>query len=135
MNCRVATCPHANCDWQQTRKDGRVVCAFLSEAKCPCEYRMTKNMYVKSDIQKGSSGYIIHTSSGVMKLGPRKTLQSPLYSGRVSDSAYKEADYRKKYENQKHGGPVAQGFLWSYTGTRNLTSANGKGLYMHGQTV
>lgn len=135
MNCVVATCPHADCDWQKIRKDGRVVCAFLSKATCPCEYRMTKQNNTAECVQRGSSGYIIHTSSGVMKLGPRKTLEAPLYSGRVSDSAYKEADYRKKYENQKHGGPVAQGFLWSYASTKNLTSANGKGLYMHGQTV
>jgi len=133
MNCVVATCPHADCDWQKIRKDGRVVCAFLSKATNPCVYRMTKNNS-KGCVQKGSSGYIIHTSSGVMKLGPRKTLEAPLYSGRVSDSAFKETDYKKKYENKKHGGPVAQG-LWRWTDTKNLTSANGKGLYMHGQSV
>lgn len=113
MNCRVATCPHADCDWQQTRKDGRVVCAFLSEAKRPCEYRMTKNMYVKSDIQKGSSGYIIRTSSGVMKLGPRKTLQSPLYSGRVSQKAFERVDDEIKRTNIRHGGSVLCGIVKS----------------------
>lgn len=106
MNCVVATCPHAECDWQKIRKDGRVVCAFLSEAKRPCEYRMTKNTHVNSDIQKGSSGYIIHTSSGVMKLGPRKTLESPLYSGRVSQKAFEAVDDEIKRTNIRHGGSV-----------------------------
>lgn len=123
MNCRVATCPHADCDWQQTRKDGRVVCAFLSEAKRPCEYRMTKNGYVKSDIQKGSSGYIIHTSSGVMKLGPRKTLESPLYSGRVSQKAFERVDDEIKRTNISHGGSVLCGIVKSRKKNKLLTGS------------
>lgn len=132
MNCKVATCPHGDCNWQKTRKDGRVVCSFLSEATRPCKYRMTKNSS-KGSIQKGSDGYIIHTSSGVMKLGPRKTLEAPLYSGRVSDSAYKEADRKQKYE-KAHGGPIAQG-MWRTTDAKNLTATIGKGIYMRGQTM
>ena len=111
MNCRVAVCPHADCDWQKTRKDGRVVCAFLSEAKRPCVYRMTKNMKIEGYVQKGSSGYIIHTSSGVMKLGPRKTLDSPLYSGRVSQKAFEAVDDEIKRTNIRHGGSVMCGIV------------------------
>lgn len=112
MNCVVATCPHSECDWQKIRKDGRVVCAFLSEAKRPCEYRMTKKR-INSDVQKGSSGYIIRTSSGVMKLGPSKTLESPLYSGRVSQKAFEQVDDEIKRNNVRHGGSVLCGIVKS----------------------
>lgn len=113
MNRSVATCPHADCDWQRIRKDGSVVCAFLSEAKFPCEYRMIKNTHVNSDIQKVSSGYIIHTSSGVMKLGPSKVLESPLYSDRVSQKAFERVDDEIKKNNIRHGGSVMCGIVKS----------------------
>lgn len=113
MNCRVATCPHADCDWQKIRKDGRVVCAFLSEAKRPCVYRMTKNTHVNSDIQKGSSGYIIKTSSGVMKLGPSKVLESQILSGRVSKKAFERVDDELKKNGVRHGGSVLCGIVKS----------------------
>lgn len=113
MNCRVATCPHADCDWQKIRKDGRVVCAFLSEAKRPCVYRMTKNAHVNSDIQKGSSGYIIKTSSGVMKLGPSKVLESQILSGRVSKKAFERVDDELKKNGVRHGGSVLCGIVKS----------------------
>lgn len=122
MNCRVATCPHADCDWQKIRKDGRVVCAFLSKATRPCEYRMTKNM-CKSDIQKGSSGYIIRTSSGVMKLGPKKTLESPLYSGRVSQKAFEAVDDEIKRTNVRHGGSVMCGIVKSRKKNKLVTGS------------
>ena len=122
MNCRVATCPHSDCDWQQTRKDGRVVCAFLSEATRPCEYRMTKNN-VKSDVQKGSSGYVLRTSSGVMKLGPRKTLESPLYSGRVSQKAFEAVDDEIKRTNIRHGGSVMCGIVKSRKKNKLVTGS------------
>lgn len=113
MNCVVATCPHADCDWQKMRKDGRIVCAFLSEAKRPCEYRMTKNKHVNSDIQRGSSGYIVHTSSGVMKLGPSKVLESQILSGRVSQKAFERVDDEIKKNNVRHGGSVMCGIVKS----------------------
>lgn len=113
MNCRVATCPHADCEWQKTRKDGRVVCAFLSEATRPCKYRMIKNAHVNSDIQKGSSGYIIHTSSGVMKLGPSKVLESQILSGRVSRKAFERVDDEIKKNGVRHGGSVLCGIVKS----------------------
>lgn len=122
MNCVVATCPHADCDWQKIRKDGRVVCAFLSKASSPCEYRMTKNM-CKSDIQKGSSGYIVRTSSGVMKLGPRKTLESPLYSGRVSQKAFEQVDDEIKKTNVRHGGSVMCGIVKSRKKNKLVTGS------------
>lgn len=123
MNCVVATCPHDECYWQKIRKDGRVVCAFLSEAKRPCEYRMTKNMHIKSDIQKGSSGYIIRTSSGVMKLGPRKTLESPLYSGRVSQKSFEQVDDQIKKTNVRHGGSVMCGIVKSRKKNKIMTGS------------
>lgn len=123
MNCVVATCPHADCDWQKIRKDGRVVCAFLSKATRPCEYRMTKNTHVNSDIQKGSSGYIIHTSSGVMKLGPKKTLESPLYSGRVSQKAFEAVDDKIKRTNVRHGGSVMCGIVKSRKKNKLVTGS------------
>lgn len=113
MNCRVATCPHADCEWQKTRKDGRVVCSFLSEATRPCKYRMIKNAHVNSDIQKGSSGYIIHTSSGVMKLGPSKVLESQILSGRVSRKAFERVDDEIKKNGVRHGGSVLCGIVKS----------------------
>lgn len=123
MNCVVATCPHADCDWQKIRKDGRVVCAFLSKATRPCEYRMTKNTHVNSDIQKGSSGYIIHTSSGVMKLGPSKVLESPLYSGRVSQKAFEAVDDELKRTNIRHGGSVMCGIVKSRRKNKLVTGS------------
>lgn len=123
MNCVVATCPHEDCDWQKIRKDGRIVCAFLSKATKPCEYRMIKNMHVNSDIQKGSSGYIIHTSSGVMKLGPRKTLESPLYSGRVSQKAFEQVDDEIKRTNVRHGGSVMCGIVKSRKKNKLVTGS------------
>ena len=113
MKCKAAICPHADCDWQQERKDGRVTCAFLSEATYPCEYRMKKHTYVNNDIQKGSSGYIIRTSSGVMKLGPSKVLESPILSGRVSQKAFERADDELKRNNIRHGGSVMCGLVKS----------------------
>lgn len=106
MNRARATCPHADCDWQKVRKDGRVVCSFLSKATHPCAYRLTKNMDIEGLIQKGSSGYIVRTSSGVMKLGPRKFLWSPLHSGRVGKKAFELLDDEIKRTNVRHGGAV-----------------------------
>lgn len=111
MNRAMATCPHADCDWQKTRKDGRVVCAFLSKATHPCAYRMIKNTNIEGLIQNGSSGYIVRTGSGVMKLGPRKFLWSPLYSGRVSERAFELLDDEIKRTNVRHGGPVTCGLV------------------------
>jgi len=107
--CRRNVCPHSDCDWQQFRKDGDIVCAFLSKPTHPCEYRLTK--HVDNDIQKGSSGYVIRTSSGVMKLGPRKVLESPLYSGRVTQKAFEAVDDEIKRTNVRHGGSVMCGIV------------------------
>lgn len=63
-------------------------------------------MNVEGYVQKGSSGYIVHTSSGVMKLGPSKTLESPLYSGRVSQKAFEAVDDEIKRTNVRHGGSI-----------------------------
>lgn len=57
-------------------------------------------------IQRGNNGYILKTSSGVMKLGPTRKLRS---SGRLDDDYFKNLDMEVK--SRPHFGIV--GSYWN----------------------
>lgn len=62
-------------------------------------------------IQRGNNGYILKTSSGVMKLGPTRKLRS---RGRLDDDYFKKLDMEVK--SRPHFGIV--GSYWN-DGIRN----------------
>lgn len=64
-------------------------------------------------IQRGNNGYILKTSSGVMKLGPTRKLRT---GGRLDDDYFKELDMKVK--SRPHLGIV--GSYWNVRNTGRL---------------